>query len=314
MARKEFKGGAAANTLSGSLASGTGTGGTFALSSDPGASWPTGAGGSFVLCIGQGTASEEKILCSSRSGATVTIGTRGYDGTTAITHSSGETVEHTLDANTIDEANDHVNTTGRDDHTQYLNTTRHDTTTRHSVGSVVPAGSAGEIGRLVAAASASAGATTKAADAGHTHQEPVLPFARIRREANLSVPSGTTPTWISFDTEVSDTDGIWSSGTNITISETGLWLVVASIVWAAGSVESMIVLETPSGGWGFGNHRSVGPVTAQRLQVSDLRLLTSGDVLRVGVRQVTGSSHTLGGTGGEDETAAVALCRIGALS
>jgi hypothetical protein len=131
MAKKTFSGGVPATQLSGSLSS---SATSFTVSSATG--YPTGSAGPFVVCIDRGTASEEKILISSVASTTFTVasGGRGYDGTTAKTHSSAASVEHVLDADTISEANDHVNTTSRDDHTQYLNNARHDVTARHAFG------------------------------------------------------------------------------------------------------------------------------------------------------------------------------------
>ena len=106
------------------LASGIGsTDTTFTVNSGTG--YPTGAVGKFVICIDAGTASEEKILCSARSGTSFTVAAsgRGYDGTTAASHSSGSTnVTHVLSAAEIDDASDHIYTTTRDDHTQYART------------------------------------------------------------------------------------------------------------------------------------------------------------------------------------------------
>lgn len=88
-----------------------------------GTSYPTGSGGPFVLKIDGGTASEEKILCSALSGTTVTVATggRGWDNTAAASHGSGQNnVEHCFTAAEADDANDHVYTTTRDDHVQYL--------------------------------------------------------------------------------------------------------------------------------------------------------------------------------------------------
>jgi len=64
--------------------------------------WPNTATGPFVVTVDRGTASEEKILVPSYSSTQFTGVTRGYDGTTAVSHSNGGTVEHTLDATQID--------------------------------------------------------------------------------------------------------------------------------------------------------------------------------------------------------------------
>lgn len=67
--------------------------------------WPSG---SFYVVIDPGTASEEKILVASRSGSTLTVSTRGVDGTTAKSHSEGATVYPVATATDFDEANELV--------------------------------------------------------------------------------------------------------------------------------------------------------------------------------------------------------------
>ncbi len=85
---------------------------SFVLSSGTG--FPDGSVGPFVVTIDQGNASEEKILCTSRSGNAVTVTTRGYDGTTATSHANAASVLHTISAVDMDEANQAVvNTIGK---------------------------------------------------------------------------------------------------------------------------------------------------------------------------------------------------------
>lgn len=102
--RKEFKGGAASTTLAAGInASAT----TLTLAS--GTNWPDGSGGPFVIAIDIGEPTEEKLLCSNRTGTTVTVTTRGYDDTTGVSHNIGASVAHVLDASTVDQANRYVN-------------------------------------------------------------------------------------------------------------------------------------------------------------------------------------------------------------
>jgi hypothetical protein len=88
-----------------------------------GSGYPTGTGGPFVLVLDPGTPLEEKVLCASLSGATVTVaaGGRGWDGTTASAHSSGAgNVAQVFSAAEADDDNAHVYDTTRNDHPQYL--------------------------------------------------------------------------------------------------------------------------------------------------------------------------------------------------
>lgn len=86
-----------------------------------GTGYPDGSVGLFVICVDPGTASQEKILCASRSGTSFTVpsGGRGYDGTVATSHSSGAVVTHVFAAAEADDDNSHIYVTSRNDHTQY---------------------------------------------------------------------------------------------------------------------------------------------------------------------------------------------------
>lgn len=105
--RKEIVGNAAATTLSAGI-SDSATSMTIA----DGTNWPDGSTGPFIIAISAGEATEEKILCESRTGNTITVRSadgRGHDDTTAQAHSTGATVQHVLDAETLDQANRYVN-------------------------------------------------------------------------------------------------------------------------------------------------------------------------------------------------------------
>ncbi len=127
---KDYAGGAEATTL----ASGFTIGSTTMTVAD-GSSYPTGTTGPFVVVVDRGLATEEKFLIDTTSGTngvTFNIQQAGYDGTAASNHSAGATVEHCIDAYTIEQANRYVN----------LQTTKGDliahtgtTTARHAAGS-----------------------------------------------------------------------------------------------------------------------------------------------------------------------------------
>lgn len=109
MTRRSYAGGAATTTITGSVASSGGV--TIGIASTTG--WPDGSGGKWAIVVDPGTASEEKMLVTSRSGSNLTVasGDRGYDGTSATAHSSGATIYITLTATDLDEANSHINAT-----------------------------------------------------------------------------------------------------------------------------------------------------------------------------------------------------------
>lgn len=113
MARREYAGAAQKAYLTTSLG---GTTGDLSIICDDLTNWPTGnAGFPFFIVINRGLASEEKILCSSRSGNTLAVYNvggvtgRGQDGTTITAHSNNAAVEHVFTATDADEANAHVN-------------------------------------------------------------------------------------------------------------------------------------------------------------------------------------------------------------
>lgn len=121
MPRQEFSGHAVRTTLT-ALISDSAT----SLAIDANTGWPSGSVGPFVITIDRGEDNEERILATARSGTNLTGLTRGYDGTTAAEHALGAVVEHTASATKLDDLDDHVYDTGRDDHTQYMTNARHD--------------------------------------------------------------------------------------------------------------------------------------------------------------------------------------------
>jgi len=100
MERREFLGDVEETTLNGNVLSGDTT-----ITLTDGSTYPTGATNPFVIVINRGLFNEEKILCSSRTGNSVSVKTRGYDGTTAQGHTSGDLVDHVLDATTVQSMN-----------------------------------------------------------------------------------------------------------------------------------------------------------------------------------------------------------------
>ena len=111
--RREYRGAAAPSYLSLPLGNSTGD---LTINCNDLSNWPDGTGGRpFYVVIDRGTASEEKILCSSRSGNTLTVFNngiivgRGADDTSIVAHSTNAEIEHIFTATDADEANEHVN-------------------------------------------------------------------------------------------------------------------------------------------------------------------------------------------------------------
>lgn len=111
-ARTQWKGNVATTvTLTGAI-----TATSTAITISDGSTFPDASVGPFVVTIDQGTASEEKILVTSRTGnnLTTTLANRGYDNTTAAAHNNNAPILHTIAAAQIDEFNQAVvNTLGR---------------------------------------------------------------------------------------------------------------------------------------------------------------------------------------------------------
>jgi hypothetical protein len=110
--RRQYAGGAKETTLTASIG---GSSSDRTIVGTNFSNYPDGSIGPFYIVVDRGTAAEEKMLCSSRTGNTITVydsgstNGRGADGTTPIAHSAGASVEHVFTATDADEANAHVN-------------------------------------------------------------------------------------------------------------------------------------------------------------------------------------------------------------
>ena len=108
MARREYTAGSP-TTLASAFNSGATT---FTITSDT--NWPTSADYDFFVTIDGGTAQEERVLCSARTGTTVTVAAsgRGKDGTGEKNHAAGASVWPSWSAQDADEANAHIESSG----------------------------------------------------------------------------------------------------------------------------------------------------------------------------------------------------------
>ena len=107
--RREYVGGAQTARLTTGLGNTTGD---LTIYCNDLTNWPTGTGGRpFYVVIDRGTSSEEKILCSSRSGNTLTVYDDGIttgraaDDTGIVSHAINAVIEHVFTATDADEAN-----------------------------------------------------------------------------------------------------------------------------------------------------------------------------------------------------------------
>lgn len=111
--RRQYEGAAQASVLTSALGSSTAD---LTIFCNNLSNWPTGTGGRpFYVVIDRGKANEEKILCASRAGNTLSVynvglvNGRAADDTPISAHSVNAVIEHVFTATDADEANEHVN-------------------------------------------------------------------------------------------------------------------------------------------------------------------------------------------------------------
>lgn len=206
-----FKGAAVATTITQTWTNvSPGSAATFTIASATG--WPSTS--SFVAVVDRGLATEEKVLCSSRSGTTVTVasGGRGFDDTTAVAHTTGATIEHDLDAATMTALVLHLNDTtqAESEHTGLLNNTRHDVTARHTFGAAYGTPAAPADSSFTAAATGSA---TGPPHSDHVHKLPAAaPRGVVYRSANVTTDQAGITT---IATDITGMDAITVTGDGV---------------------------------------------------------------------------------------------------
>lgn len=111
--RREYKGAAQSSVLTQALGASTAD---LTITCNNLSNWPTGTSSRpFYVVIDRNKSNEEKILCSSRSGNTLTVYSSGLvngraaDGTSISAHTINSVIEHVFTAIDADEANAHVN-------------------------------------------------------------------------------------------------------------------------------------------------------------------------------------------------------------
>lgn len=103
--RREYSGGAVQQITTTDM-----TNTSMVVNIDASTNWPTAAAaaGGFYVLIAEGTAAEEKMLVSGRTGNQLTISARGADGSTAFAHPAGAKIRCWYAAKDADEANYHT--------------------------------------------------------------------------------------------------------------------------------------------------------------------------------------------------------------
>lgn len=136
--RRGFKGGVRATTLNGSINDGVTTIAGSDLSTWSGVT----TNGPGTATISQGQSDEETITFTGVSSNNLTGVTRGAAGTTAQSHASGASLDHTSSVTDFDEANAHIADTTLDHHTHYARTDG----TRNFTGAITVVGEANKFG------------------------------------------------------------------------------------------------------------------------------------------------------------------------
>lgn len=110
--RRQYAGAAYASVLTSELAA---SASALVITCSDLTNWPDGTIGPFYVVIDRGLATEEKILCVTRSSNTLNVyddgvtSGRGADGTSVSYHATNSVIEHVFTATDADEANLHVN-------------------------------------------------------------------------------------------------------------------------------------------------------------------------------------------------------------
>lgn len=104
--RRSYAGAADSCTLTGAISAGD----TSAALTGTVTNWPSTGTGPFYMVIDPGLAAEEKVLVTTRSSGTISVMSRGQDGTTAAAHAVGAVAYPVGAAVDFDEANSALST------------------------------------------------------------------------------------------------------------------------------------------------------------------------------------------------------------
>jgi hypothetical protein len=136
----------------------------------------------------------------------------------------------------------------------------------------------------------------------------VPPNVALTRAAAQSIPTGSV-TAISFDTEVEDTDAMWSSGTNITINTAGLYLITAQLGFTINSTGTRR-LYLRKNGTAFGTASIGAPDQTPAVPLSRVVRLAAADVITMAAYQNSGVALNTSNT--TEFVPAIELVRLGA--
>lgn len=215
--------------------------------------YPDGTNGPFFIQV-----DSEVIKCISRTGLNISVQTtpvtgRGWDGTTAASHTTSSVINFVFTATDADDANKHYADVSVDNHTQYLNNARHDISGRHPI-TVLPTGSPGN---SVPGDTAAAGTAPSLARSDHTHGREADSTTRVGVTLSVAaqvLPSATS-TAVPWTTETTDTDGfIVTNGSNTVLTvpagKGGIYDATVNGQWTTSFTEaSFVFIQIGSNGY-----------------------------------------------------------------
>jgi hypothetical protein len=129
----------------------------------------------------------------------------------------------------------------------------------------------------------------------------VPPMVKATKTTSQAITTGTD-TLITFDTQVIDTDDMWSSGGEFTIQTTGVYAVTAQLTWAAdatGQRAGFISKNATAFGSGVMCQTILNNVGASAQTIFNLVTFdsfTAGDVIRLYAFHTKGSNLDVQGT------------------
>lgn len=127
----------------------------------------------------------------------------------------------------------------------------------------------------------------------------IRPVVRVLRAVDQSITTDT-PTVISFDTEIFDSDNLWDSGspTRLTINTGGLYLMGACGNWSANSSETVREFTFRANGITNLNSQDIKPnnaIAALGQEASYLWFFQPGEYVELVVRHESGVNMDLWG-------------------
>lgn len=178
--RRSTSGNAITTTLTSNI-----TSGDTVIPAAASTGYPDGTTGPFFIKV-----DSETIKCVSRTGLnfnvqTVPVTGRGWEGTSAASHTTSSVINLVFTSTDADDANKHYADISVDNHTQYLNTARHDSSVRHPA-SILPLGSPGNSSPGDTAA---AGTASSISRSDHKHGREASGFQVVTSGTHPSSPT-----------------------------------------------------------------------------------------------------------------------------